>query len=174
MIEIYKIKKVPLNDLIKNNYNLELSIEDEEKYLIQQQKNALFYQLELLRGYKKNKIDEVIFIQAKNKKKKDELVHILKEGFICNGVRFKRFGKSASQAKNGITVFISEEYCNELINRSFLDTKPNLCVISKYESYRNLVLSACEMIDLPLPYIIIIDDYEFLLKKQYLTQVKKK
>lgn len=171
MIEMYRLKKININYIIKNKYNINIDKEDEKDFLIQQQGNALFRQIELLRGYKTTNIDELIFVESKNKSKNEQLIHILKNGFYCNSIKFLRIGKSASQAKNGITVFISEDYFKSITERSQLGITPKSCVISKYEAYRNLILSACEIVDSPLPYIIIVDDYEKVLPNQYVRYV---
>lgn len=61
-------------------------------------------------------INELILVEAKhNKKRKPQLRQLLKYGFKYNSRHYVRFGKSASQAKDGITVFIDREFYDEMI-----------------------------------------------------------
>lgn len=175
-IKMYKILKVKIQNIIKSNFNLSLTSQEENEYIIRQQDTPLFRQLCLIRGYETDRINELIFIEAKhNKKRTDDLKKLLKEGFIYNNNnRYIRYGKSSSQAKDGITVFIDESVYDEMMKRSQLGVTIDKCVISKYESYRNLILSSCQMVDEPLPYIVIMDEYEKTIPNQYIRYAVQK
>lgn len=149
--------------------------EDEYKYLIRQQGSLLFDQIEQIRGYETQRINELIFVEAKhNKKRLPQLRRLLKDGFYYNGVHYVRFGKSNSQAKNGVTVFIDEEFYDEMMERSQLGVDIDKCVISKYESYRCLIFSACELVEEELPHIVIVDEYTKVLPDQYVRYAVEK
>ena len=96
---------------------------------------------------------------------------MIRDGFCYNGVHFNRFGKSASQAKAGVTLFVSDDVYEPIMEASTLGLPPEQCVISKYEAQRCLILSVCTLIPAPLPHIVIIDEYTKNLPEQYIRYV---
>lgn len=70
-------------------------------------------------------------MEKKNPKYEKELRYILNEGFTYNGIHYFRFGKSASQGKNGITAFICDGIFEELYMITQMDIEIDECVISK-------------------------------------------
>jgi hypothetical protein len=175
LIRLYDIIKIKIQDIIKSDYDVHINLEDEYKYIVRQQDTHLFRQLSLIRGYDTKKINELILVEAKhNKKRKPQLEYLLRHGFKYNSKHYVRFGKSASQAKDGITVFINEEFYNEMMERSQLGVEIDKCVVSKYESYRCLIFSACQFIESKLPNIVLVDEYKKILPQQYVRYVVEK
>lgn len=174
-IKMFDITKIKIQQLIKSNFDLIMSNEEQKEYIIKQQDTPLFRQLSLIRGDDTDRIDELIFVEAKhNKKRTNQLKKLLKEGFSFNNRNFVRFGKSASQAKDGITVFIDEEFYDEMMERSQLGLEIDNCVISKYESQRCLIFSSCQIVEEKLPYIVIVDEYEKIIPSQYVRYAVQK
>jgi len=56
----------------------------------------------------------MLVIAKKNPKQEESLRRILNDGFTYNGIHYSRFGKSASQGKDGITAFVCDEIFDEL------------------------------------------------------------
>jgi hypothetical protein len=130
----------------------------------------------LIRGYPTQKISELIYVEAKhNKKRKPLLEKLLREGFNYNHIHYIRFGKSSSQAKDGVTVFVDRDYYSELMERSQLGVKVDKCIISKYESYRCLIFSACQFVNQnKLPNIVLVDEFKKILPNQYVRYAVEK
>lgn len=173
----YTLIKIPIREIIKQNFDVQLDkdTEIENNYLIPQSPCLLFDQIERLRGSFSSHIDEVILVSApKNPKNEDKLRLILNTGFNYNGTHYKRFGKSASQAKSGITAFISDNIFDELYKISQMDIDINECVISKYESWRCLIFSSCTIIHDYMPNIVIIGEYQKTLHNQLIKYVVEK
>lgn len=171
----YILAKIPLKLIIKNSYSLKLSDDDEEEYLIEQGSSLLFDQIERIRGKFSERINEFILVEApKNPKTEQQLRHVLDKGFKYNGVHYVRFGKSASQGKDGITAFCDIEIYQELFMVTQMDVQIDDCVISKYEAQRCLPFSSCTIIDDELPYIVVIGEYEKTLYNQYIRYVVEK
>jgi len=99
------------------------------------------------------------------------LRYILSEGFTYNGVHYTRFGKSASQGKDGITAFVCDDIFDELYMITQMDIAIDECVISKYEAQRCLPFSSCTLIHDYMPNIVIIGEYEKTLQKQLIKYV---
>lgn len=107
----------------------------------------------------------------KNPKQEKDLRYILENGFTYNGIHYSRFGKSASQAKDGITAFICDAMFDELYMITQMDIQIDECVISKYEAQRCLPFSSCTLIKDYMPNIVIIGEYEKTLPNQLIKYV---
>ena len=149
--------------------------EIEKEYVIAQRDSLLFDQIERLRGKTTKHISEVILVVAKkNPKQEKDLRHILKEGFTYNGIHYSRFGKSASQGKDGITAFVCDDMFDELYMVTQMDIAIDNCVISKYEAQRCLAFSSCTLIEDYFPNIVIIGEYEKVLQDQLIKYVAER
>ena len=170
----YTLIKVPIKEIINQQYNVVISRDDEIKneYLITQGTSLLFDQIERLRGRFTSHINEIILVVAKkNPKQEEQLRQILNDGFTYNGIHYSRFGKSASQGKDGITAFVCDEIFDELYTITQMDIGIEECVISKYEAQRCLPFSSCTLIHNYMPNIVIIDEYEKVLEHQLIKYV---
>jgi len=179
-IKQYEVLKINVKHFIKKDENgnkhigdLTINKKQTEQFKIKQDISEAFYQLERLRGFQTKFLEEVIYLEARHDKAKKELyTDILKNGLVLNGKKYLRFGKSNSQAKDGITVFIQEKLHHDLMQISNLDFTPKKIVISKYESYRNLIFSSSKLIDeFKLPYIVIVGEYTKVIPNQYIRYV---
>lgn len=170
----YTLVKVPLKEIVEQDYDVIIDKDTEIKneYLITQGTSLLFDQIERLRGKFTSHINEVILVVAKKNPKQEEyLRHILNEGFTYNGIHYSRFGKSASQGKDGITAFVCDEIFDELYLITQMDIEVDECVISKYEAQRCLPFSSCTLIHNYMPNIVIIGEYEKTLENQLIKYV---
>lgn len=113
----------------------------------------------------------ILVVAKKNPRQEKELRHILNNGFFYNGVHYSRFGKSASQAKEGITAFVCDTIFDELYQITQMDLPVRECVISKYEAQRCLLFSSCTLIPDYMPNIVIIGEYEKILPNQLIKFV---
>ena len=170
----YTLVKIPIKEIINQDYNVVINrdTEIENEYLITQGTSLLFDQIERLRGKFTSHINEIILVVAKKNPKQEEyLRYILNNGFVYNGVHYSRFGKSASQGKDGITAFVCDEIFNELYMITQMDIEVDECVISKYEAQRCLPFSSCTLIHNYMPNIVIIGEYEKVLEEQLIKYV---
>lgn len=170
----YTLVKIPIKEIINQNYSVVIDRDTEIKneYLITQGTSLLFDQIERLRGRFTSHINEIILVVAKKNPKQEEyLRHILNNGFTYNGVHYSRFGKSASQGKDGITAFVCDEIFDELYMITQMDIEVEECVISKYEAQRCLPFSSCTLIHDYMPNIVIIGEYEKTLENQLIKYV---
>lgn len=171
---LYTLIKIPIKDLINNDFNMNITRDEEidKEYLISQGDSLLLDQIERIRGRKSKHINEIIIIVAKkNPKQEEHLRYILNKGFTYNGIHYLRFGKSASQGKNGETVFVCDEIFDKLYKITQMDVEVDECVISKYEAQRCLPFSSCTLIHNYMPNIVIIGEYEKVLENQLIKYV---
>jgi len=176
----YYILKIDVNEIIINDFNLYYDECKEFEFLIAEQNSHLINQIEKLRGIFSDRVSELIFVVAKNNKKKiKEYSQLIRDGFYYNGKKYLRFGKSASQAKDGVTVFVVEDIYDSLMKISTLDVEMEnkSVVMSKYEAQRCLIFSSCTFLNFyKMPNIIISGEYEKILNNQdirYAQDVKK-
>ena len=171
----FTLFKLPIPLIIDANYQVTLSQEEAKKYLIAQGDSLLIDQIERLRGYYSRHIPELLLVTAKKSPKTaKELKIILSQGFSYNGRRYLRFGKSASQSKEGITAFVSEDIFDSLYRISQMDLPVQECVISKYEAQRCLLFSSCTLVRGYMPRIVMIGEYQKTLKEQYIRYVSNR
>lgn len=173
----YTLIKIPLRELIRNDFDLQLTEAEEinREYLVAQGDSLLFDQIERLRGFRSERIREVILVTArKNPNQETALRTVLRQGFTYNGVHFSRFGKSASQGKDGITAFVCDSIFDELYRITQMDIPVDHCVIAKYEAQRCLAFSACSLIHDYMPNIVIIGEYEKTLPGQLIKYVTER
>lgn len=173
----YTLIKIPLKELSDHHFDLsaDRNTEIENGWLIAQGNSLFFDQVERLRGRPSSHISEVILVVAKkNPKAEKELRTLLTDGFIYNGIHFSRFGKSASQGKDGITAFVCDDMFQELYTISQMDLTIDNCVISKYEAQRCLLFSSCTLVENYVPHIVIIGEYQKTLYQQYIKYVEEK
>ncbi len=167
--KLYTLVKLPLKALINSGCDIKIDrkTEIDNEYLITQGDSLLFDQIERLRGRPSSHIGEVILVTAKkNPRQEEALRQILQNGFTYNGVHYSRFGKSASQAKEGITAFVCDEMFDELYRITQMDIEISECVISKYEAQRCLPFSTCTVIKDYMPNIVIIGEFKKILPRQ--------
>lgn len=177
MNKTFTLIKLPIKEIISYHYNITLDRDTEiaNEYLIQQGNSLFFDQIERLRGKYSAHISEVILMVAKkNPRQEKELRYILQKGFTYNGTHYRRFGKSASQGKDGITAFVCDEMLEELYRISQMDIPIDTCVISKYEAQRCLIFSSCTLVKDYLPHIVIIGEYQKTLSHQLIKYVVEK
>ena len=170
----YTLVKIPIRELIQQKFNATVTRDKEisDEYLIAQGNSPLFDQIERLRGQFSSHISEIILVVAKkNPKQEKDLRYILDKGFTYNGIHYTRFGKSASQGKDGITAFVCDSIINELYMITQMDIEIDECVISKYEAQRCLPFSSCTLIIDYMPNIVIIGEYEKTLQNQLIKYV---
>ena len=170
----YTLVKLPIKEIISQNFDVKMNRETEmeNEYLVAQSDSLLFDQIERLRGRTSTHISEVILVVAKkNPNQENELKYLLENGFTYNGVHYSRFGKSASQAKEGITAFVCDAMFDTLFQITQMDIKVDKCVISKYEAQRGLVFSSCTLIHNYMPHIVIVGEYEKTLQNQLIKYV---
>lgn len=113
----------------------------------------------------------MLVVAKKNPKQEKDLRYILDKGFVYNGIHYSRFGKSASQGKDGITAFVCDDIFDELYMITQMDIKIDECVISKYEAQRCLPFSSCTLIYDYMPNIVVIGEYEKTLENQLIKYV---
>lgn len=158
-----------------NDFDLTLDREKDLEQIVAQSDSPLFQQIERLRGYPAEFINEFVIVEAKkNPSKEDVLRDLMRNGFTLNGKHYKRFGKSASQGKNGITCFVIDDIWDELFKISQLDVPVDEVVISKQEAYRCLIFSSCTLVKGYIPRIVIIDEFKKVLPHQYIRYVVEK
>ena len=172
----YTLIKIPVKEVLEQTFDITISKETEIErgYRITQSPSLLFDQIERIRGTQVSHLREIILVVAKkNPKQEAALRKLLTDGFYYNGVHYRRFGKSASQAKEGITAFVCDEIYEELYAVTQMDIPVQSCIISKYEAQRCLLFSSCTPICDYMPNIVIIGEYEKTLRSQWIKYVSE-
>ena len=163
------MKEIKISD-DKNEINLDNK--EYKEHLLNQQHSLLLRQIKLITEKVDNLIKEFVLVDCSSGKKKDkELENLLRNGFYLNNIKYVLFGKSSSQAKEGIICFVTESIFEELNKRITLgiDLSGEM-VISKIEAYLKLTMSGCDFLSF-IPNIVVVDDYKTLIKNQKIKYV---
>lgn len=154
------------------NRDIQLNSNQIQHNEIKQQFNHLFRIIKNNKQINNNKIDDVIFIDChRHKNYPQELDGILRYGVSINGVVYKYWGKSASMSRNGILGLVSEEMYDLVEQYAMMEIQFEKTVLSKFEAYKCLLLSSCFTIEEELPYMIVVDDYDTVVKDVHIKYV---
>lgn len=152
-----------------------LSKKELNQYKIKQQYNHLFRIIKNNKEVLNNYIEDVVFVDCSNNSNyKKELDGILKYGISINNIKYKYWGKSASMSRNGILGFVSEKMYDIVESHAMMEIKFEKTILSKFEAYKCLLLSSCFCIEEELPYMIVVDDYETVVKDVNIRYVDEK
>lgn len=170
--KLYEVVKITAKEIFKRDFNVEV---DEKTYLIRQQDNMMFRQIRLVTGNTKIYNPYIIFVDCKGvKSKKDEVYKLAMEGFMFNGRHFIASERSASMTRNAIVGFIDESISEEIDKRITMDLPMTETVLSKYCAYRGLMFSSCHCLEGYLPKMIVVPDYEKVIKDQNIKHLVEK
>ena len=157
--QLYTVRKFKLQNLIKTNFNLTLTKDEEKEFLITQQDNLLFRQIRLITNNDGKYNPYIIFVDIHGAKNyQEELSEIITNGFIYNKRRYVVSERSASMTRNSILSFVDLSIESKLNKTVTMDLKIKKTVISKYQAYRGLMLSSCHAIENWIPKIIVVSD----------------
>ena len=99
----------------------------------------------------------------KDKGIKDIREELYKNGFILNGIPYKRYKRSCGSSREGNCLFIMEKYLEKMSKWSDTGLSPKLTKssIASWEAYRALSLSSIDdIVIIPFNSILFIDDKE--------------
>jgi hypothetical protein len=171
--KLYKVIKLSITYIIANNYNVTLNKAEFDKFSVNQQDNMLFRQIRLITHRSESYNPFVVFVDASGwKTRQKEIRHLIHDGMHVNGNKFIISERSASMTRNSILSFIDFGVYPELERRISMDLKMDKTVLSKYMAYRGLMFSSCHNLDNYMPKIIVVKDFEHIIKDQqikYLT-----
>ena len=173
--ELYKIKKITLQDIIKEDSHLSINNERLKSILISQQYNQIFRIVQQETSNYSKYIPEIVFVDCKNYKNyQKELKQILEDGFYINNNKYIMLGKSASMSRCGTIGFIDEKIFEAVDKRAMMGLEIDKTVLSKFEAYKHLLFSSCFCIEGDLPNIIVVDDYTRVVKDVSIKYVEEK
>lgn len=165
----YSVYKIPLGDIVGANYSIGED-NDLNKYKIRQQDGGLLRQIRLITGTDDFFNPYIIFVNI-DKKNKDIIREIVINGFCVNGRHFTISERSASMTRNGILSFVDDSIIDELNERVNMDIQMEKTVLSKFYSYRGLLLSACHNLEGFFPKMIVVPDYMRVIPDQRIKYV---
>ena len=125
---------------------------------------------------KQKQIDEILFIpDVVNVKVDDRRVYkkIFKEGFIVNGITFKRFCSGSGQSRRSTASFVNVEIKEELERRLNCGLNIKTINVAKYNAYFGLYLSGTYPVRTPK--VCLIDDckeYEMIKTVDWIEDVE--
>lgn len=174
--KLYTVRKIPLSLIIggefrqdAGGYQISLEPDEEKTYNVRQQDSALLRQIRLITGKIGKFNPYIIFVNINiSKARVEQIKRIVTDGFALNGKHFVSSERSASMTRNGILSFVDESIAGELDKRITMDLEFDKVVLSKYYSYRGLMLSSSHNIEGYLPKMIVVPDYFTTIPNQHI------
>ena len=167
--KLYIVRKLSLNDVIDNNFDIQTNRDNDGKYRIKQQDNQLFRQIRLITNDNRSFNKWIVFVDCSGgQNHKGEMERIIRNGFIFNSQRFVVSERSASMVRTGILSFIDIRIQKEIDDRVSMGLKIEKTVLSKYYAYRGLMLSSCHCFEGWFPKIVIVPDCYTTIKNQHI------
>lgn len=165
--KLYTVYKIPLRDIVNADFYITGNKEELSKYKIRQQDGSMLRLIRIITDDNNNFNPYLIFVNI-DKKDKEIISEIVKDGFCLNGVQYNFSERSASMSRNGILSFVHAGIIEELNKRIGMDITYDKIVLSKLYAYRGLLLSACHMLEGFLPKIIVVPDYFRTIPQQHI------
>lgn len=145
--------------------------------MVRQSDNMLFRQIRLITGDRRDYNPYIVFVDCKGwQSRKNELRHILYNGFRINDELYVLTERSASMSRNSVLGFVNAEIEPELNRRITMDMDVKTTVLAKLMAYRGLFFSGCFCLENWYPRIVIVDDYNKTIPNQhikYLVDVER-
>lgn len=161
--------------IIESEFRIEIGKKDLKLYEIRQADNMLFRQVRRIANCDDECGKYVVFVDcAGGLTKESAMTRLIKEGFYINDNKFVLSERSASMTRNSILSFVREsisDSLNEAVTMGALNKKS---VLSKLMAYRGLMLSSCHCLDGFRPKIIVVPDYETVVKDQEIKYIYDK
>lgn len=167
--KLYAVLNFKIDEILLNDGYLFLDDEQIEEHKKLQQDNMLFRQIRLVTNDNDKFNKYIIFVECNkvkqnNEEKLEKLKEIIHDGLTINQKRYVICESSSSMTRTGVLSFIDikiQDKINEIIKMgNYVDTT----VISKYRAYRGLMLSSCFMLEDYVPKIIVVDEFENIIK----------
>ena len=168
--QLYAVLNFKIEEIFLNDGYVYLSDEEINEHKKLQQDNLLFRQIRLITNDDDKFNKYIIFVecnkvkQSNSTEKADKLREILKNGFIVNGTKFVISESSSSMTRNAILSFVDIKIKNKLDEIIKMGNYVDDTVISKYRAYRGLMLSSCFILENYLPKIIVVKEFNNLIK----------
>lgn len=144
---------------------------NDSEYYVPQGDNMLFRQLRMITGDFGKTVNSFVFVSCSNSSKTDAIEHIIRYGFNINGQHFVMSERSASMTRSSILGFVDERYADSLNEAVSMGNDIGKTVLSKYYAYRGLMLSSCHCLDGWRPKIIVVPDFESVVKDQHIKYI---
>lgn len=170
----YKIAKLEIADIVNNDYKLDIPDIDayRERFGYGMGLRLIFN----LSGHDKENenVDSVVFVDISNNVRKEVISHLCKNGFILNNTYYMISQRSASMSRNGILSAINSKYIFKFEQALLMDIDTSReYVVSKLCAYLGLAFSACHILEGYMPHIVVIKDYETVVKDQKVFYCKE-
>jgi hypothetical protein len=152
----HKIFKIGTNRLKKNDWNIELSMDDayQRGELISLFDSQLFRLIIKIIG--RENLDWTKYVLSLVIDDKKDFYRAC-DGFCVNKIKFKRFVGTTGGLKKNSVIFVNENIYDELNQRVSSVTIEQKFVPAKYEAYKSLTCSASQIIAQPNNILVVTD-----------------
>ena len=168
----YSTLKIGFKQIIENDYRIQFDEEEMKRHTVAQFDNMLMRQIRLLTGDMRKFNKYIIFVEcAGAKTRQKEMRKLIYRGFKVNKQEFVMSERSASMTRSGILSFVDKRIARDLDLRVTMGMEVGETSISKYTSYRGLMLSSCHCIEGWVPKIIVVPDKMLTIQGQNIRYV---
>ncbi|MGF6375082.1 hypothetical protein M2140_000116 [Clostridiales Family XIII bacterium PM5-7] len=165
--KLYSVYKISLRDIVAADYRLSGTNDELRKYRVRQQDGGILRQIRLITGDDGKFNPYIVFVML-DKKDKEIIAQIIRNGFYINETHFTFSERSASMTRSGMLSFVDTTIIDELNERVNMDIADTKTVLSKKYAYRGLFLSSSHMLEGFFPKMIVVPDYFPTIKDQHI------
>ena len=171
----YIVRSIDLRTIVKADFNLMISPEEEKKYFVKQADSQYLRQIRMITGVSSKYNPYIIFVDINYHK--DIAVILSKltlEGIRIRGRRFVLGERSASMVRQGVLSMVDASIADELEERVTMGLDIKKTVLSKWYAYRGLALSSAHCVEDYVPKMIVVPDYKTIIPNQRIKHLVDK
>ena len=155
----YVVRSIDLRTIVKADFNLTISPEEEKQYFIKQADSQYLRQIRRITGVSSKYNPYIIFVDINYHKDIAVILSRLTlEGIKIRGRKFVLGERSASMVRQGVLSMVDASIAQELEERVTMGLKIEETVLSKWYAYRGLMLSSAHCVENYVPKIIVVPD----------------
>ncbi len=169
------MRSIDLRTIVKADFSLDISPEEEKKYFIKQADSQYLRQIRRITGVTSKYNPYIIFVDINyHKDIAVTLSRLALEGIKIRGRPFVLGERSASMVRQGVLSMVDASIADELTERVTMGLKIDKTVLSKWYAYRGLALSSAHCIENYVPKMIVVPDMMTTIKNQRIKHLVDK
>ena len=166
---LYIVRSIDLRTLVQHDFVLNISPEEEKKYLIKQGDSPYLRLIRQVTGVTSRYNPFIIFVDINYHKDVAMVItQLVRQGIRVRGRKFVIAERSASMVRQGVLSFIDAGIADMIKERVTMGIDIGKTVLSKWYAYRGLMMSSAHCVEGYCPKMIVVPDYMTTIRNQHI------